>query len=509
MTNPEPPDQSPTFHFQSVGIKASAQVRDGKFVVLAGSEARAQVVDSYERNVPSGYRAHRSRLIAEGILQPDEVTGELQFTHDEEFRGSTEAGCVVAGGMSNGIRDWFIRMPDGSKHTHGDWLKSTSMVLPIELTMPNTVVFAALWKPFFGELAQRLLDFEDRQSELTDILREAGVHIQHDEGQPLSVMDPFSFFSLILKHQSESRVAEILTRIKTRLNLTENVPDDLSGVPWSNPMNAWYFAYRSKRQPEDLPTLWTLARQAVAGQLEAETFARALAIRKVAPPKLTTGLFWLNPEAFLVLNGVTVPYLERHAVSGAGRVQTLAEYGAVLTKASDLAPEFSAVSYLAWQASQTGKSVAKLDRDAFPFSSFVEEAEQYATDTPKGNMLLDRRYGQLLLSLIQEEDFEHLKPARSPYSGKTQLAVKLGLGFGPKAESQPFARAMLFPQDSYGDYVTYRAGLTLEVGLPDGKGDEARNALQNAELRETLLMALLDSTALPQSPLFTLRTRWF
>ena len=143
-----------------------------------------------------------------------------------------------------------------------------------------------------------------------------------------------------------------------------------------------------------------------------------------------------------------------------------------------------------------------LDGDAFPFAAFVQEAEQYTADTPKGNMLLDRRYGQLLLSLIREEDLDFLKPARSPYSGKTQLAVKLGLGFGPKADSQPFARAMLFPQDSYAEYVTYPAGLTLEVGLPDGKGDEARDALRNAELREALLTALLNAPAFCQPPLF-------
>ena len=50
-------------------------------------------------------------------------------------------------------------------------------------------------------------------------------------------------------------------------------------------MNAWYFAYRSKRQEGDLPTLWALARQAVAGQLEDTTFARALAIRTSGTPK--------------------------------------------------------------------------------------------------------------------------------------------------------------------------------------------------------------------------------
>ncbi|UQN08784.1 AAA family ATPase [Deinococcus sp. QL22] len=119
MTQPSDP---PTFFLQSVGIRATAQPRGGRFVVLAGSQARAEVVDSYERNVPAGYRAHRERLIAEGVLQHDQVTGELQFMRDEAFNGSTEAGCVVAGRMVNGIRDWFVQAPDGAKQSHADWL---------------------------------------------------------------------------------------------------------------------------------------------------------------------------------------------------------------------------------------------------------------------------------------------------------------------------------------------------------------------------------------------------
>ncbi|CAM4063293.1 AAA family ATPase [Deinococcus marmoris] len=119
----EPPDSTgPTFELSTKGVTARAQQRGSEFVVLAGSAARAQVANSYEQYVSPGYRAHRERLIADGELQADEATGELRFVRDTAFGGSTEAGCVVAGRMANGLRDWSFRAPDGSKTTHGDWL---------------------------------------------------------------------------------------------------------------------------------------------------------------------------------------------------------------------------------------------------------------------------------------------------------------------------------------------------------------------------------------------------
>ena len=54
------------------------------------------------------------------------------------------------------------------------------------------------WQPFFHDLAHKLLEYEDRQPELVQLLRDAGVSVQNDEGEPLTVLDPFSFFSLIL-----------------------------------------------------------------------------------------------------------------------------------------------------------------------------------------------------------------------------------------------------------------------------------------------------------------------
>lgn len=126
---------------------------------------------------------------------------------------------------------------------------------------------------------------------------------------------------------------------------------------------------------------------------------------------------------------------------------------------------------------------------SFPFTQFRDEAALYAADRVKGNLVLDRRYASLLLELM-DGDWAALRPAQSPYSGREQLAVKVALGGGVKTDGGAFGRALLFADDSGFEYVTFPAGLTLEVGLPDGKGDGPRLALQSPERWVGLLSAL-------------------
>lgn len=362
-------------------------------------------------------------------------------------------------------------------------MEGTTPRRPSDSTTPMT------WKPFFRELATRLLDYEDRQPELIQMLQDAGISINHDEGEPLREIDPFTFFSLILKHTSDKSALNLFSKVGAALGVQAEVPTDLKGVPWSNPMNAWFFAYRSNRQPGDIPTLWQLARQTVAGDLDAGTFEAALKIRKVALPKLTQGLFWLNPDRYLALNGVNVPYLQGRGVAQAGQVQTLAEYRAVLDAARQLNPDLAALSHAAWLQGQKTGQAAVLDGDQFPFTQYQADVAQFSNDRVKGNLVLDRKYAPLLLDLL-DGDWTALKPSRSPYSGREQLAVKVGLGGGVKTDGGAFARALLFADDSGFEYVSFPAGLTLEAGLPDGRGDGPRQAMHHPDVWQHLLTTL-------------------
>lgn len=356
MTQPPPdaphPDSAdasagaPTFELDTVGIRAQGQPRGDKFVVLAGSGARATTVPSL--------RTHglREALIAFGKLVSDPVTGQLKFIEDTAFDSVSTAATVTMGRTANGRTEWKMV---GTRRTYGDWLAEQ----PGQF-IGDTVIdqVQASWRPFLQELALKVLDYQERQPELVGVLRDAGIAINHDEGEELREIDPFTFFSLILKHNSDASALRLFGKVGAALGVQTPLPADLSGVPRSSPMNAWFFAYRSERQPSDIPTLWQLARQAVAGELDAGTFEAALKIRKVALSKLTQGLFWLNPQRFLPLNGINVPYLRQRGIGNAGTVKTLAEYQAVLQQAQALAPDYPSLSHAGWLwARQSGKDL--------------------------------------------------------------------------------------------------------------------------------------------------------
>lgn len=488
---------APVFELEAMGLRAQGQLRGNRFVVLEGSQARVEEAPSLASHT---YAALRTGLLTSGHLIPGEQ-GSLVFTADTEFASPSAAAVAVLGRAANGRTEWKWAGHPGQ--TYGDWLAQSGISAPASLAMDPVEV---TWPPFFRELALQIMEYQDRQPELIGLLRDAGIAINHDEGEPLSEIDPFTFFSLVLKHTSDTTALAFFQKLAQRLDLHTPVPLDLTGVPWSNPMNAWFFAYRSQRQPQDVPTLWNLARQALTGVLDGATFAEALTIRKVALPKLTQGLFWLNPEMFLPLNGVNVPYLESLRVQGAARVTSLPEYQAILSAARGLTPDFITLSHTAWLRAQQGKQVAVLMDGHFPFDQFKTDAAAYTTDRVKGNMILDRKYAPLLLELFGELPMTFLQPSRSPYSGKEQVAVKVALGGGVKAEGRTFGRALMFPDNSGFEYVSFPAGLTLEVGWPDGKGDGPRQALQDLARQQQLLSALLTPLPLATPATLTLNT---
>lgn len=292
----------PRFELNSVGIRATAEVRgDDQFVVLTGSQARAEVVESFAKYAPPGYQRQRQELIDAGILRPGQQPGTLEFAVDHVFGCSTPAAVVILGRNADGTKEWVRIDADGFSQTHGQWLKIQATPSPVftqrhfklvaraeerqgqfvvlagsqfraldgqatfyspddeqlhqnmlvdgtlipaeagHLTLTRDTAFAdasqaarlvllrampassgwvteaadartltygdwrqmskqlsgsisesveTTWQPFFQELAHKLLEFEERQPELVQILLDAGVHIQHDEGETLQVLDP-------------------------------------------------------------------------------------------------------------------------------------------------------------------------------------------------------------------------------------------------------------------------------------------------------------------------------
>ena len=180
------------------------------------------------------------------------------------------------------------------------------------------------WMPLYKEIAHLLLEWEERQQELLQMLRELS-----DEGvkvtpfrdrdisgnrHPCTEIDPFTFFGTFNRGIRDSERILILKKLKDMFGAKSPVPVDFDGIPILNNQQSWFVGYEDKRHPNDVPTLWNMFRMALEDNpLENPAFStlfdQTLAVRCVAI-NLTMGLFWIRPETFIALDSRNRQYLD-------------------------------------------------------------------------------------------------------------------------------------------------------------------------------------------------------
>ena len=265
------------------------------------------------------------------------------------------------------------------------------------------------WIPMYSELANKLMLYRNRQSELIHIMDEihalgvSAIKIEdYDKNgnvMPATEIDPFSFFANFSRGIKEANRIAILEFLKKRFELSSPLPSDFHGIPVANKQNAWFFAYSDKRKPNDISSLWDLAAACVAmapDKLPPATFDRCLAIHQVGVSKLTMGLFWFNPKEYLALDSFMVNYLvEKSIAVKLQKIAVLADYLGVVADVK----------------SKLGDNFPQLSRDAYVFSNQISIS---ADDLDKGLATFLHQFAEknnisvddLVSYLREEEDSE-------------------------------------------------------------------------------------------------------
>jgi 5-methylcytosine-specific restriction protein B len=233
------------------------------------------------------------------------------------------------------------------------------------------------WIPLYRELADLLVDWEDRQDELMaclDSLRSRGVKVtplndQDKEGASFLIkeIDPFTFFASFNRQTRPEERLTILDEVKKMLGAQSPLPDDFSGIPVVNNQRSWFVGYEYKRERDDVSILWEAFRLALGGApLDDPAFAKAfdsaLAVWGVST-NLTMGLFWIRPETFLNLDNVNRSYLDIDLPpQGLSAEFYIATVRSIAARDKSL-PE---TSFDAWKASKarSAKSSAGSGKDA-------------------------------------------------------------------------------------------------------------------------------------------------
>lgn len=213
---------------------------------------------------------------------------------------------------SNNLFEWKMRDELVEAMEDLDFVDNNYENMQLKLNRNQQYQFT--WIPAFKAISDWLVDFEDKQEDLVDILIEIGVNnglqdqLIKNEKSKVKVMDPFSFFSLIMKY-GETRSLATLTKLLTKLELQNLIPTDLNGLPRSNPQKVWMFPYGYIRKPEYVPMLWKIFHQAREHHIDDDLFDSAMDIPGTAFTKLTQNLFYIDPSNYLPIDSQTRPWL--------------------------------------------------------------------------------------------------------------------------------------------------------------------------------------------------------
>ena len=217
------------------------------------------------------------------------------------------------------------------------------------------------WIPIHTETAERLIEFENQQTELISLIQKMdglGLSVPPVMDKPtkstsavLQEIDPFTFYSIFNRSLTGQNRYNLWCFLKEEWGLKSEPPMDFQGIPTITPQNAWFFPYQYLRKDSDIPNLWKLMKQALAepeSSAVPEVFTDCLRIKQVGVAKLTTGLFWIAPRRFFPLAGMASDYLEANGIHK--KVENAEDYEELQNQVrAKLSGDFLVESHNSWK----------------------------------------------------------------------------------------------------------------------------------------------------------------
>lgn len=169
------------------------------------------------------------------------------------------------------------------------------------------------WVKIYQEIAQKIVD---EKINLNNVLLNCKDcqkdYLKNKQGEFIN-LDLFTFFGSFNRDVKFENRMKVLKHLQKELNLKNDLPTDFNGIPTMNNQNSWfYWADGTEQRKSDLENLNEIFKKTIKNETSfKEKFNTCLKIDGVGISKLTTGLFWINPDTFMPIAGPVQIYLKQ------------------------------------------------------------------------------------------------------------------------------------------------------------------------------------------------------
>ncbi|HEL0822026.1 TPA: AAA family ATPase [Streptococcus equi subsp. zooepidemicus] len=251
------------------------------------------------------------------------------------------------------------------------------------------------WVDFYKEFAGKLLAYKNNRTDLIekvkDIYGTTGINMPTLERDNQIVdIDPFTVFGLFNKSSMrEANRIKIITAVKDLFGVETPAPTSFNSIPVLNNQNATFYYFAGDRGADDIDNLWGLFEAGLSyasnpSQDALKNVSRYfdLVINKKGNgnSKVTMGLYWIAPHAFLNMDSRNEWYIYESGkipvdvVSSLPSIETkiaAQKYFAIVEKlraylqsGSSELKDFKELSFAAWNYSTKVNNEIKAEKKA-------------------------------------------------------------------------------------------------------------------------------------------------
>lgn len=267
------------------------------------------------------------------------------------------------------------------------------------------------WTALYQELADKLLVYRDDRgaliSKLETVYSSLGKKMPKlDSVSTLPDIDPFTFFGVFNKGITDKNRIAVLRAMREEFGLTAAVPETFDGIPVLNNLNATYYRFTGdpERGEHDIDNLWMAFSDGLAFADDESTSNRQSfcasfdAVRGLKGNrwKLTMGLYWMRPYAYINLDSRNRWYIDERSglpqelIDDINRMQEVPPAEDYLRVCEQFRKECSTgkydfsslpeLSFVAWRVSQQVNEKKKAEEAGNAAEADAVQADPILTD---------------------------------------------------------------------------------------------------------------------------------